>query len=51
MLCYGFLNKRSLLSVLRFFVEYVSIWQSTLSQTVVALAKMMSCEFIYACFD
>jgi hypothetical protein len=43
-----------------FLVAYVSIWQSTLSQIVVALVKMMSSEFIrlfllryesYACGD
>jgi hypothetical protein len=29
-----------------FLVAYVSVWQSTLSQTVVALVEMMSSEFI-----
>ena len=30
-----------------FLVAYVSVWQSTLSRTVVALVEMMSSEFIY----
>jgi hypothetical protein len=30
----------------KFLVAYVSVWQSTLSRTVVALVKMMSSEFI-----
>jgi hypothetical protein len=30
-----------------FLVAYVSVWQSTLSQTIVALVEMMSSEFIY----
>jgi hypothetical protein len=29
-----------------FLVVYVSVWQSTLSRTVVALVEMMSSEFI-----
>jgi hypothetical protein len=29
-----------------FLVAYVSIWQSTLSRTVVALVEVMSSEFI-----
>jgi hypothetical protein len=36
---------------IEFLVAYVSISQSTLSQTVVALVEMMSSEFIYACFN
>jgi hypothetical protein len=31
---------------IEFIVAYVSIWQSTLSQTVVALVEMMSSEVI-----
>jgi hypothetical protein len=29
-----------------FLVAYMSVWQSTLSQTIVALVEMMSSEFI-----
>jgi hypothetical protein len=29
-----------------FLVAYVSVWQSTLSQTVIALVEMMSIEFM-----
>jgi hypothetical protein len=31
----------------KFLVAYVSVWQSTLSRTIVALIEMMSSEFIY----
>jgi hypothetical protein len=30
----------------KFLVSYVSVWQSTLSQTIVALFEMMSSKFI-----
>jgi hypothetical protein len=32
----------------KFLVAYVSVWQSTRSQIVVALFEMMSSKFIYA---
>jgi hypothetical protein len=38
------------LAQIEFLVAYVSVWQSTLSRTVVALVRMMSSELICLCW-
>jgi hypothetical protein len=48
MLFYSLVQTEFSLVQTEFIVAYVSIWQSMLSQTVVALVEMMSSEFIYA---